>query len=212
MMRTEDLIAGLAVDRRPAARPARQLALAMIGGTLFAIVGLVAAFGSPLQPVSERGLAASGLKLIYPLLVAVFGAAAALAAGRPGDRPLRHLLPIGAVLVVIGIIAAIEVLGASPADRAETLFGSTLGRCVTAVAMASIPIFAGMTWVFRLLAPVRPTLAGFIIGLTSGGAGAAAYALYCPETTHAFLLGAYTPAMLIPALIGAIAGDKLLRW
>jgi hypothetical protein len=184
----------------------------MIGGILLAIVGLVVAFGSPLQPVAERGLAASSLKLIYPLLVALFGAAAALAAGRPGDRPIRRLLPIGVALVVIGIIAAIEISAASPADRAETVFGSTFGSCVAAVALASIPVFAGLTWAFRLLAPVRPALAGFIIGLTSGGAGAAAYALYCPETTHAFLLGAYTPAMLIPALIGAIAGDKLLRW
>ena len=212
MMHTDELIAELAADRRPTARPALRLALAMIGGALLAIAGLTVVFGSPLLPVTERGLAASGLKLVYPLLVALFGAAAALAAGRPGDRPLRRLLPIGGAVVVIGIIAAVEIAGASPADRPEILFGSTLGRCVTAVALASLPVFAGLTWAFRLLAPVRPAFAGFVIGLSSGGAAAAAYALYCPETSHAFLLGAYTPAMLVPAVIGAIAGDKLLRW
>jgi hypothetical protein len=115
-------------------------------------------------------------------------------------------------VVAIGLIAAVEMSGATPADRATILFGSTLSRCVTAVAVASIPVFAGLTWAFRLLAPERPAFAGFLIGLSSGGAAAAAYALYCPETSHAFLLGAYTPAMLIPAVLGAIAGGRLLRW
>lgn len=212
MMRTDELIAELAADRRPTARPAIHLALAMTGGALLAIAGLALVFGSPLLPVTERGIAASSLKLVYPLLVALFGAAASLAAGRPGDRPLRRLLPIGGAVVVIAMIAAVEISGASPADRAEMLFGSTLARCMTAVALASIPVFAGLVWAFRLLAPVRPAFAGSVIGLSSGGAAAAAYALYCPETSNAFMLGAYTPAMLIPAVIGALAGDKFLRW
>ena len=212
MMRTEQLIAELAADRRPVPRPAPRLALALIGGALLALAGLTAVFGSPLQPVAERGLAASGLKLVYPLLIALFAAAAALAAGRPGDRPGRRLLPLGVAVLAIVLIAAIEVSAAAPSPPADILFGSTLGRCVTAVALASVPILVGLTWAFRLLAPERPAFAGFLIGLTSGGAAAAVYALYCPETTHAFLLGAYTPAMLIPAAIGAIAGGKLLRW
>jgi hypothetical protein len=211
-MRTDQLIAELAADRGPIPRPALQLALAMVGGALLALAGLTIAFGSPLEPVAERGLAASGLKLVYPLLIALFGVAAALAAGRPGDRPVRRLLPIAGAVLAIALIAAVEMSSASPADRADILFGSTMVRCVTAVALASIPVFAGLTWAFRLLAPERPALAGFLIGLSSGGAGAAGYALYCPETSHAFLLGAYTPAMVIPAAIGAITGDRLLRW
>ena len=211
-MRTDELIAELASDRRPIPRPALQLALAMVGGALLALAGLTIVFGSPLLPVAERGLAASGLKLVYPLLIALFGGVAALAAGRPGDRPFRSLLPIVGAVVAIGLIAAVEMLATGPADRATILFGSTLGRCVTAVAVASIPVFAGLTWAFRLLAPERPAFAGFLIGLSSGGSAAAAYTLYCPESSHAFLLGAYTPAMLIPAVFGAIAGDRLLRW
>jgi len=76
----------------------------------------------------------------------------------------------------------------------------------------SAPVFAGLTWVFRLLAPTRPRLGGLLIGLASGGAGAVAYAFYCPEQSPAFLLAAYTTAMLVPALAGAAAGPRLLKW
>jgi hypothetical protein len=211
-MRTEQLIADLASDVRPVPWPAWRLSLAMIAGWALALIGLIAAFGSPLDPVAQRGLAASAMKLLYPLIIAVFGAAAALAAGRPGDRSRWRLAPIGVAIVITIVLAAIELAAAPPVARDELMFGTTLARCVTSVALASIPVFVGLTWAFRLLAPTRPAFAGFLIGLASGGAAAAAYALFCPELSKAFLITAYTPAMLIPAVLGAIAGPRLLRW
>ena len=211
-MQTEQLIADLASDARPVPMPARRLALAMVAGSALALAGLTVAFGSPLDPVAQRGLAASTMKLLYPLIIAVFGAAAALAAGRPGDRTEWRLAPIGVALLITIVMAAIQLAAAPPAARDEMLFGTTLARCVSSVALASIPVFAGLTWVFRLLAPTRLAFAGFLIGLASGGAAAVAYALFCPEVSKAFLITAYTPAMLIPAVVGAIAGPRLLRW
>lgn len=211
-MRTDRLITELASDAVPVSSPGPRLALAMGGGLILAMMGLIAAFGSPLTPVSERGLASSGLKLVYPLVVACFGAAAALASGRPGDRSWLPLVPVGAALLVLLAMSASQLSAALPGTREELLFGSTWGRCVSAVILASIPVFASLYWAFKMLAPTRPALAGFLIGLASGGAAAAAYALFCPETSRAFLLGAYTPAMLVPAVVGAAFGPKLLRW
>ena len=62
------------------------------------------------------------------------------------------------------------------------------------------------------MAPTRPAVAGLLAGLSSGGAAAAAYALYCPDTTASFLLAAYTPGALVPAIAGYLLGPKLLRW
>lgn len=211
-MRTEQLIAELASDTQPVARAGPRLVLALLAGSALALAALMIVLGSPLQPVAQRGLAASGMKLIYPMVVAVCGAAAVLAAGRPGDKPVRRLLPIVVAVLVVAMLAAHQLSLAAPEARQELLFGSTLARCVTAVTLASVPVFAALTWAFRLLAPTHRSFAGFLIGLCSGGAAATAYALYCPETSQAFLLAAYTPAMLVPGLLGAIAGRGLLRW
>lgn len=211
-MRTDQLVAELAANPGPVAAPARRLAIALGAGSLCALAGLTIAFGSPLGPVAERGIAGSALKLLYPLVLALFGAAAALAAGRPGDRAWPRLLPVGAALLVLLAMTAAQLSAAAPGTREELLFGSTLARCVTAVVLSSVPLFVALILAFRSLAPTNLPFAGFLIGLASGGAGAAAYALFCPETSRAFLLTAYTPAMLIPALAGAIAGPKLLRW
>lgn len=211
-MRTEQLIADLARDARAVPRASLQIAAMITAGSALALVGLTAAFGSPLQPIAERGLAASAMKLIYPLIVAAFGAAAGLAAGRPGDRMGVRLLPIFAAVLVIAIVATLQLLAAAPAGRQALLFGTTFSRCVTAVILASIPVFAGFSWAFRSLAPTRPSLAGFLVGLSSGGAAAAAYALFCPEISRVFLITAYTPAMLVPAVLGALAGPRLFRW
>lgn len=211
-MRTEELIAELASDVRPAPWPALRLAFAVLAGSIVALAGLTAVFGSPLPPVAERGLAASAMKLAYPLIVAGSGAAAALASGRPGSRPEWRLLPIGIAVLVVIVMAAAQLAAAEPGARVELLLGSTLARCISAVALASLAVLVALTWAFRVLAPTRLSVSGFLIGLSSGGAAAAAYALFCPETSRAFLITAYTPAMLIPALLGAIAAPRLLRW
>ena len=92
------------------------------------------------------------------------------------------------------------------------LFGAHYWSCFASVSLASLPVFAGLIWAYRILAPTRLPLAGFLIGLSAGAAGAVAFALYCHETAAAFLLTAYTPAMLVPALLGSLVGRPLLRW
>jgi hypothetical protein len=50
------------------------------------------------------------------------------------------------------------------------------------------------------------------MGLTAGALGAAVYALHCDEMAAPFLATWYLLGMTIPALIGAGAGPRLLRW
>jgi len=211
-MRTDELIAVLAADPRRVAPPARRLAIAMAVGGILALLGLIVALGSPIQPVAERGIARTVGKMSYPLAVGIIALLAALAAGRPGARVELRAALLALPVLAVAVSAAIDLADAPVVTWYGMLFGSTTVRCLAAVTLGSIPAFAALAWAFRELAPIRPPAAGFLIGLAAGGVSAAAYALYCREASTAFLMATYTPAMLIPALAGGYLGGRLLRW
>jgi hypothetical protein len=211
-MRTDEMIAALAADPQPVARPAPRLAVAMAVGGVLTLVGLILALGSPIGPVEERGVARTVGKLSYPLAVGLIALLAALAAGRPGSRfePRASLLVLP--LLAVAAFSAVDLATAPTAAWDRMLFGWTSVRCFSAVTLGSIPAILALIYAFRTLAPTRPPVAGFLIGLAAGGISAAAYALYCQEASPAFLLATYTPAMLVPALAGVLLGGRLLRW
>lgn len=211
-MRTDELISTLASDLRAVPSPGRRLTMAMAGGAVAALLGLVVALGSPVGPVVERGIAASVVKLSYPLVVAIVAVAAALAAGRPGIRVKPRAALLALPVLAVAIFAGVDLAAAQTSAWGSMMLGSTTARCYAAVILGSIPAFAALAWAFRVLAPTRLPAAGFLIGLAAGGISAAAYALYCREPSPAFLLATYTPAMLVPALAGAAIGRRLMHW
>lgn len=211
-MQTDDLIIELAARPWPATRPAIRLGFAMILGWAVAMVGFVLVLGPPMKAVTLTGTTPFALKLGYSLALAIVTAAVALAAGRPGQRVGPRLLLIAVPVAVVATAAVLELKSAPPTSWRDLLFGSTSLTCITAISIASVPVFIAVMWAFKALAPTRLTLAGMVSGMSAGAAGAVAYALYCKETTAAFLLASYTPGILIPALIGALLGSRLLRW
>jgi hypothetical protein len=214
MSATDELIERLASDVTPVRRGAvlHRLAAGIGLGVLVSFAGIVAWTGAPLQAVQGTGGAAFAMKLLFSL--ALFGIALLLlfAAGRPshdvGKRWLWLLVPLAAV----AISAATELQNATPPERAALWMGSTWQTCVTAIALLSLPVFAGLMWAFQRLAPTRLRLAGLLAGLTAGSASAVLYALYCPETTATFLLSWYSLGILAAGLLGFAAGPRLLRW
>ena len=211
-MRTEQLIEKLAASRLSTARPQLRIAAAVACGWLLALAGLLAVLGPPLQEVEQTGMASFAVKLGYALALICLSAVAVVAAGRPGSRLARPIALIAVPFAVLLLIAALELATTNAVERPAMLFGSSYAACVSSVVLASVPVFFGLLWAYRTLAPTRLALAGFLMWLTAGSAGAAAFALYCHEATAAFLVTAYTPAMLIPAVVGAIAARPLLKW
>ena len=211
-MRTEELIATLAADPRPAPHPAPRLAMAAVAGAAFVLLGLMTVLGSPAAAVAERGIAMSVAKSTYPLALGLIALAAALTAGRPG-APTAPILPwLALPLVAVALLAAADLAAAPVSAWEGMLLGETTVRCLAAVTLGSIPALALSWWAFRILAPTNQRLAGFLLGLAAGGISAAVYALYCTETSPAFLLAVYTPAMLVPALAGLAVGRTIMRW
>ena len=211
-MRTDELIATLAADPRPVPNPAPRLAVAAFAGAAIVLLGLMTVLGSPAAAVAERGIAMSMAKSTYPLALGLIALAAALTAGRPG-APSAPILPwLALPLVAVLLLAAADLAAAPSSSWEKMLLGETTARCLAAVTLGSIPALALSWWAFRILAPTNQRLAGFLLGLAAGGISAAVYALYCTETSPAFLLAVYTPAMLVPALAGLAAGRTIMRW
>ncbi len=75
-----------------------------------------------------------------------------------------------------------------------------------------MPLLAVLLGGMRRFAPRSPALAGFAAGLVAGGFGAAAYALWCGETSMTFIAVWYSLGIGLVALIGAVLGARLLRW
>jgi hypothetical protein len=90
--------------------------------------------------------------------------------------------------------------------------GQSWRVCSSLVFLLSIPIFGGLLWSFRRLAPSRLRAAGATAGLAAGAWGATLYCLHCPEVSAIFVLTWYTLGIGLAALLGAIVGPRLLRW
>jgi hypothetical protein len=211
-MRTDQLIAELASTPPSRIRPGIRVAGAIAAGWLVALIGLALNEGAPMAAVAHTGVAPFAVKLGYALALASLATIAAIAAGRPGRKLSGSIALLTVPVVLVVAMALIELASADRTEWNRMMFGATYWSCFASVVIASLPVFAGMVWSYRTLAPTRLALAGFLVGLSAGAAGAVAFALYCHESTAAFLVTAYTPAMLTSALLGCLVARPLLKW
>lgn len=214
MTTTEDLIRSLSADVRPVRLGAAPLRLlgGVVAGALIALLALSQLLTEPLSAVEYTGIPAFTMKLAFSLAMAITAGMLLLASGRPGQRiglrPLWLLVPV----LLVGAMGVMEVMMKAPQFRDEALLGSTWQTCIVAIVGLSLPVLGGIVWAFRRLAPTNLGLAGLLAGLASGSTAAVVYALFCPETTAAFLATWYTLGIVGAGLIGLIAGPRLLRW
>lgn len=213
-MKTDDLILMLASDAGPVVpRVWRQrYALALGAGVIGAVLLMVALLG----PRSDLAVVAQipkfWVKFAFPGALAAGVLLAAVRLSRPGVPLGFAWLAIAAPLLAIWLMGAIELSGATPVQRSVLFWGTTWATCPFYVALLSVPAFIALLWVMKTLAPTRLALAGAMAGWLAGAVGAAAYALYCPESGASFLGVWYVIGMLIPAALGALIGPRLLRW
>jgi hypothetical protein len=92
------------------------------------------------------------------------------------------------------------------------MLGATYKVCALNIVMLSAPIFLGLFWAMRSLAPTRLTLAGAVAGVLAGSAGTFIYALHCNESAAPFVAIWYTLGIAAVGVLGALLGRALLRW
>jgi hypothetical protein len=92
------------------------------------------------------------------------------------------------------------------------LIGSNSRICLTAIPLMSLPLLAAALIGLRHGAPSRPALTGAIAGLLSSGLAATLYASNCTDDSPLFVITWYSIATAMVASIGALAGNRLLRF
>jgi len=213
-MNTEDLIQSLGHDLRPVPRGAlgRRIAQGAIGGGVVTALAVALVLG--VRP--DLGAALHGfpfwMKWAYTASLGVGAVVAVMRLARPdAARPgvLRWLLVPVLLLAGVGVVELAET--PSRAWLAMWL-GQSWKVCPWLVLTLAMPIFIGLLWSFRKLAPTRLREAGATAGLAAGAWAATIYCLHCPEVSAIFVLTWYSLGILLAAGVGALVGPRFMRW
>lgn len=213
-MKTQDLVALLAAQAEPVdARDSALRVTGVVGIGLTAGAG-VSAVALGINPLLSAALGAAGfwLREAFCLLLAAGSLVLFLQAGRPGASTRGPLAALALCLGAFAALAATIYLHAPASQREDLLFGQTARACPWLIALVSLPAFAGLVLEMRHRAPTRLHLAGAACGFCAGAIGALGYTLHCPELSAPFVAVWYVLGMSLPALVGSLAGPRLLRW
>lgn len=212
-MKTNDLIVRLAADTRPVPQNAvgKRLAAGIAVGAA-ASAALVLLWLGPRQDVAEAIHRASyGVKWSYTLSLAAAALAMTAQLARPGGR-VRGLWLTAIPEFFLAAVGVVELARTRRADWLAMWLGRSWVQCPWFVLLFAVPIFVGLLWSFRRLAPTRLRAAGAAAGLTAGAFAASVYCLHCPEVSAVFVLTWYSLGILLATLVGALLGPRLLRW
>jgi hypothetical protein len=213
-MRTDDLIDRLsgALEPVPAAPVLRVLAVGLAGGAVLSAIVMTATIGIRADLMAAMGGEAFWLKFVYTFVVAALGLLLVDKLARPDADTGRFAWFLSAPVLVMAVLAAREFLPADEATRHALIMGHSARVCSILIAGLALPLFAGLFWALRQLAPTRLTEAGAAAGLLAGSAAATIYALHCTESTPTFIAIWYSAGILLTVLLGAALGRLLLRW
>lgn len=213
-MKTDDLIALISVDARGTASQmsvAARLTPAALIGAVAALALLVGWLG--MRDMTEAMVSPSyWMKTAYTVALAGAGLLTVERLSRPAASARRGIIALICVTAVMVALAITQLLSLPAEQAPHALLGSTWDRCPWRIAVLAIPGLVLVLLAMRRLAPTRPALAGAGAGLFVGAIAATIYGLYCAETSAVFTLIWYTGGIAIAAVLGALAGARVLRW
>jgi len=211
---TADLIERLSLDLQPTPRHAvaRRLCRAVAVASVASLALVVLGLGLRPDMPGALGTPMFWVKLGYAGALALAGGAVTARLARPlgavAGRAAWGIVPLLAIL----LLAAWQMAAAAHAAQRGLVMGESARSCPLLILAVAAPVFAALVWELRGLAPTRLGLAGLSAGLTAGAAGAALYALHCPETGAPFVALWYTLGITLSGAFGWLTGPKLLRW
>ncbi|SPB15788.1 putative transmembrane protein [Caballeronia novacaledonica] len=213
-MKTDELISLLSnqvtqVDRTAIARRFVQALLIGAAGSLI-LMSFVFGVRHDIGSVARTGV--FWAKLAFPLAVGIGAILTIGRIGRPGARAGYSWALVALPFAAVWIAGWMVLDSADPNARAALVLGHTWRTCPFNILLLSIPTFPAAFWAMRSLAPTRLRLAGAVAGLLASSTATIVYCLHCPEMSPAFWGVWYAIGMLMPALIGAWIGPRLLRW
>jgi hypothetical protein len=212
-MQTEELIASLTKDLRAAPRnvvPRLLTWASAVGlGVALLIILLIGVRSDLAQALYSWPF---WMKWTYAISMGLTAYLLCERMARPGAKlgwlAILPLLPVA----MLGVLAIRTQIQLPEAARMGTWLGHSAAMCPFNIGALSIPVFAVLCRTLRRAAPTSLRLTASIAGLLSGAIAAFAYGLFCTESSVSFVTTWYTLGMLLPALAGAVFGNKLLRW
>lgn len=212
-MRTDRLIQALAIDHRIRADSfERRLAILLVP----ALVLAAAVFMLGLGPRKDLAIVATDLRILLKFVVTLALASAATVLvcrlARPGCATKVPMIALAAGPALLAIATLVELATVPSSAWAAKVTGTGLLVCLVSIPLLSLPILIAILIALRHGAPTRPVFAGAVAGLLAGGLGTALYAAYCPNDSALFGATWYTITIAGIAILGSIAGRRLLRW
>lgn len=213
-MKTEQLVALLAAGESAVDPHAAERRYAQAMSIGLPLAGLLMATLLQLRPdlAAAVWLPAFWIKAGFVASLAGVALFAVLRLSRPGARIDQLPVLLTAPVLVIWSLAAYTLFDSAPQQRPALFFGATWKSCPLLIALLSVPLFAGLMWAMKGLAPTHTRFAGFAAGLLAGSTAALIYCLHCPEMATPFIGFWYLLGMLIPAVVGALLSTRMLRW
>ena len=213
-MNTDQLIAQLSSDV-PRVRPGaigRRIAIGVALG-LVVPIGIVL-FSWGVRP--DLGTAMHGfsfwMKWAYTISLSVIAIGATVKLARPDESRARLLWLIAIPVALLTMVGVIELIRTPQTEWLKMWLGASWMQCPWRVLALAMPIFVGLLWSFRKLAPTQLRAAGAVAGLAAGAFAATVYCLHCPEVSAIFVLTWYSLGILLAASVGALIGPRLMRW
>jgi hypothetical protein len=213
-MKTDALIEQLVERAEPVAPGTvlRILALGLGGGAAVSTILMLAWLGPRPDLMAAMATGAYWVKFFYTLIFAVVALAAVERLGRPGAGSVARTAAMLLPFLAVAAVALWSWSATPPGAHRQMLYGQSYDVCPWRIIVVSLPIFCGVFWSLRKLAPTRPVLAGTAGGLLAGAAGAFIYAFHCAETGMPFLAIWYTLGIIMVGALGAVLGRLSLRW
>lgn len=213
-MKTDDLVSLLATgtDAVDARAPTRRYIAAIAAGTVVATVFMVLWLDVRPTLARDATLPMFWVKELFCVALVAAGLFAVARLSRPGAAVGRVEPLAGAPILAMWLLAIVVLAVAEPEDRTDLIRGVSWTECPYNIAILSAPVFAAIFWAMRGLAPTHLRRAGAAAGFAAGAIGALAYSLHCPELDAPFLALWYVAGILIPTVVGAVVGPRLLRW
>jgi hypothetical protein len=211
---SNELITRLSADLEPTPRGVvvRRLVGGLLGGVVVSSALTAAVLGLRPDLVSAAGQWMFWVKFGYTFALAVLAIWACERLTRPAGAARDRLPWLLAPVVLLSALAVWRLAQAQPPARAAMIMGHSASVCPWLILALSVPPLLGLIWAVRGLAPTRLRLAGWVLGLAAGAAGATAYALHCDEMAAPFLMTWYSLGVIGAGLFGWLFAPRLLRW
>lgn len=213
-MNTDQLIEQLSLNVPVVRRHTigRRIVIGLACGALASILAVVSWLG--VRPDLGDAMLGSAfwIKWSYTFSLSLVAVAATIRLARPDVGSMRWLWVLAVPVLLLAGIGVAELLRAPQAMWLSMWLGHSWKVCPWLVLTLAGPIFVGLLWSFRHLAPTRLRAAGAAAGLASGAFAATVYCIHCPEVSAVFVLTWYSLGILLAAAVGAALGPRLLRW